>query len=859
MKKLLVAAAVGLSLSSGAIAQDVFEEIVVLAQKREQNIMEVPVAVSALSGTQLVDAGIKDVFDLQQNVPNLIIGQSQTATTTNFAIRGIGSTSNNFGVESSVGLYVDGVYRSRQSSLINEMIDVEFIEVLRGPQGTLFGKNTAAGAIQVRTVAPSQDRDAFVDVTAGDLGLIRVSGAANIPVNDNLAFRGTIFSSQRDGYVDDIALGDDVYNDRDRLGVRLQMLYEPNDDANLRVIVDYAEIDEVCCVGITTVDGLYSQGSLGGVPVPGSDAALLQFGGTVFTRFDYPQPFLDALAGLPGSIITGGEFDDLVAANNFLPESQNEDSGISVEYNQTFDNGVTFTSISAFRTFDTFDRSDVDFTDVDLFTRINDVSLDSFSQEFRIGGEFGSGHNFVLGAYYFAQEIDQFTSTTGTPLTEIYLNANPLVADITTLVDTVAGLAGAPYQPAGTAFLPDVQSADSIVQDQDGYAVFGQVDFALGDNFVLTLGGRYTDESKKIRANYTQNTPAGPRPDFGAISFWGCVITACDPAVPPFNPADLANPEVFAVFAPYFVDGWGAYAFPPIAPRPNLSDTLADDQTTGNVKLTWFPSDTTMFYTSFSTGFKSGGTNTERISPAFDPLFGAETSESFEIGFKGDLGPVRLAFTYFDAEFDDFQAQTFTGTGFNLQNAGSIDNTGYELELLWRPFDTFEAQLIYTHTEADYGSFENGTCWDAFTFHTGIPDPGLPPSFNPVLDAEVCNKTGNPLAYNPEDRLFVSLQQEFNLSTDNNMFVRLEYSSASDQLTDGDLDPFTFQDDFEILNARIGLNLGKSNSSLTLWGRNLTDEVYLIGSADAPVQVGRMFGYPSEPATYGLTYRKNFD
>ena len=230
---LLSLAAGGLLISSQASAQEeemIFEEIVVTAQKREQNIMEVPVAVSAVNAQQIEDAGIKDVYDLQQNVPSLIIGRSQTATTTNFNIRGIGSTSNNFGVESSVGLYVDGVYRSRQSSLINELIDVEAVEVLRGPQGTLFGKNTPAGAIQVRTVAPSHDRDAFVDVTAGDYGLIRVSGAMNFSINDDWAARGTIFSSQRDGYVDDVTLGKDLYNDRDRMGARLQFAYEPSDE-----------------------------------------------------------------------------------------------------------------------------------------------------------------------------------------------------------------------------------------------------------------------------------------------------------------------------------------------------------------------------------------------------------------------------------------------------------------------------------------------------------------------------------------------------------------------------------------------------------------------------------------------------
>lgn len=869
ISRILVVIAAALLINAAAVAQeDVFEEIIVHAQKREQNIMDVPIAVSAITGSQIVDAGISTMFDLQQNVPSLLVNASQTATTSNFSIRGIGSTANNFGVESSVGLYVDGVYRSRQSSLINDLVDVEAVEILRGPQGTLFGKNTPAGAIQVRTVAPSQDRDAFIDVTAGDYSLVQVSAAANIPINENLSFRGTVFATQRDGYVDDIALGKDVYNDRDRIGTRLQLLYEPSDDFNMRIIVDYAEIDEICCAALTLIDGIYSHSNIASFPDPayaGSDSLLLVFGGTVFTDFPYPQAILDGLAAaIPqGTVMAGVGIDDLVGTMNFLPESKNEDSGVSVEINKTFDSGMTLTSITAFRSFNTKDRIDADFSNVDLLTRINDAEQSSFSQEFRLAGEFGSGSNYLVGLYYFGQEIDQSTDTFGGAFGQAYLNNNPLISDLVGFVDFVETQAGFPYQPAGLPFLPrdpltepGIFANDAILQDQDGWAVFGQVDFALGDDFLVTLGARYTDETKKMDAVYTQNTPAGPVPDFNAISLQVCAAQMCDPAVPPFNPAD---PATFAVFAPFFVDGWGAYGVPPISPRPDLNEKLTDDQTTGTVKLTWFASDASMIYASYSTGFKSGGTNTERISPAFDPLFGAETSESFEVGYKGTLGPVRLALTYYDTDFDDFQAQTFTGTGFNLQNAGSIENTGFEVEAFYRPTDSFEAQVIYTHNEADFASFENGTCWDSYPFHTGIQDPGLPPGFNEVLDAQVCDKSGNPLANNSEDRWFIGLEQTFDLSATSSMYLRFEYSSASEMFTDGDLDPFTLQDDFEIMNARIGFNFGQSNSSITLWGRNITDERYHTQSSDSPIQVGRMHGYPAPPATYGVTFRKNFD
>ena len=255
---------------------------------------------------------------------------------------------------------------------------------------------------------------------------------------------------------------------------------------------------------------------------------------------------------------------------------------------------------------------------------------------------------------------------------------------------------------------------------------------------------------------------------------------------------------------------------------------------------------------------RAPGTNTERISPAFNPVFQAEDAESFEVGFKGDLGPVRVALTYYDTTFDDFQEQTFTGTGFNLQNAGEIDSSGFESELLWRPTNSTEVQVIYTHNEADYASFEAGTCWDTFPFHTGIDDPGLPPGLS-AIDPEVCNKSGNRVAYNPEDRLFVAIQQDIMLSDANSMFFRFEYNTTSEQFTDGDLDPFSEQDDFEILNARIGFLFDDWNASLTLWGRNIGDERYYVGSFDAPIQEGRMNLYPAEPETYGITFRKNFD
>jgi len=867
--KLLGVAAGGLVVCMPAAGQETegadsgyFEEIVVTVQRRAQNIMDVPVAVSAMTGTQIEAAGIKDLIDLQQNVPGLLVGQSQTATTTNFNIRGIGSTSNNFGVESSVGLYVDGVYRSRQSSVINDLVDIDTVEVARGPQGTLFGKNTASGAVSMRTVRPSQERDGFVDLTVGDFGLVKVGAATNIPINDEWAFRGTLFSSQRDGYVDDSNFGTDVLNDKDRLGIRLQLAKnEPGDDFAARIIADYSEINEVCCVGLTRIDSLFYRGSLANplTITNGSDAAVVALGGTVFTDFPYSPALLAGFAGLPGSIVTGSGFDGYTTALDFLPVSENQDTGLSVELEWNLSNDMTLKSISAYRAFDTFDFIDGDFSDVDVFTRTNVAEQSSFSQEFQLSGEFGSGSTFVAGVYYFGQNIDQLTDTSGGVFFDTFLDIlNPsgpqLVAGIEALR---AALVGSPLDglvaPATRPFIPGTASMDVTTQDHQGWAAFGQVDFSLSDYITLTLGARYTDETKDIDATYTQ-TANGPRPDLAAVQ--AALIGA---SVGDFS--GLLSGALVPVTQPNVA--WGSYQFPPLAPRANVRESVSDDQTTGTVKLSVFPNDNMMVYASFATGFKAGGTNTDRIDPSFDQVFRAETSESVEIGVKGEFGPVQYVVTYYDTEFDDFQANSFTGTGFNLQNAGTLVIDGWEIELLWRPTDSTEVQAFYAINNGEFTSFEDGTAWDTWVVHTGLwagqGDPGCSGPFDPSNIPNSCPRTGDPIPYNPEDRGFIAVTQNFNLSDSTSMFIRAEYTHISDQFTDGDLDPFSYQDDVELINVRLGLDFANAGSSLTFWGRNITDEHYYHGSFDHPISSDKMFSYPSEPATYGVTFNKSFD
>jgi len=861
---ILLSVACGLIATSASAQEDAsqgfIEEIIVLAQKREQNVQDVPVAVSAISGNYINESGIKDMFDLQQNAPGLIVGQSQNATTSNFSIRGIATSSNNFGLESSVGLYVDGVYRSRQSSMINNLVDIEMVEVLRGPQGTLFGKNTPQGAISIRTVKPDHDTNGFVDLTVGDYGLVNLSAASNFSLSENVAMRATIFSGQRDGYVSDISLGEDILNDRDRIGGRLQLYFTPNDRFDIRIIADYSEIDEICCAALTRFDSIFANSRTSTNPDPflalaedaGSDFALLNLGATIFADSPITDPFRAAvIASLPGTVINRA-FDDYRVALNRLPSSSNEDQGLSIEINYDFEN-VTLTSISAYRSFDSLDIIDADFSDFDMITKENAADQSSFSQELRLAGEIGDGGTYVVGAYYFSQDLDNSSSLTTGPLLGVYAD---LVSDLPLLkagIDAVSAATGGLLPASGIAAPVGTFADEVMMQEHDSWAVFGQVDFALGDRLLLTVGARYTDEEKKMIGTHVQSAQ-GPFADVDAMQTILCQADPTCPFAPFLPPFDPFDPLTQATFAAFSFDGWGTYVLSDaLAPRPDIDTSLEDDQVTYTVKLSWSVSDSTMIYTSYGTGFKSGGTNTDRINVLQDTIFTAEDSEAIEIGIKADLTDhLRVNLALYDIQVNDLQSLAFTGTGFNVQNAGTADTSGVELELWWAPTDSFSMQFNYVRSNADYDDFILGTCWTAFPFHTGMPDPGT------VGPLGTCDHSGGRVAYNPENQVFVAATKDFRLGDSTTLFIRGEYSYGSDLFTDGDTDPLTLVDGYDIVNLRLGLIFENMDAELTLWGRNITDEAYYGGSFDAPLQLGKNNYYPQEPVTWGVTFRKHF-
>ncbi len=344
--------------------------IIVTATKREQTLQDVPISVSVTSGETLEQAQIRDISDLQTVAPSLRVSTLQSSSNTTFIIRGFGNGANNLGIEPSVGVFIDNVFRSRTAGSLNDLINVQRIEVLNGPQSTLFGKNASAGVISVVTREPQFDFGGTAELSYGNYDSIVVKGDVTGPITDALAFSLDGSYNKRDGYGTIVNLDTDI-NDRDRWSTRGQLLFDDGGPARARLIADYSEIDEVCCIAGNVLNGP-------------TGAAVFGVGGALDPEnlFSY-RTFL-----------------------NVVPVNKIKNYGVSLQSDFEF-GPVSLTSITAYRELENFFNQDVDFTSADIVNETRDQAVESFTQEFRLTSDLDGPINFLLGGFYFNEKIDQ--------------------------------------------------------------------------------------------------------------------------------------------------------------------------------------------------------------------------------------------------------------------------------------------------------------------------------------------------------------------------------------------------------------------------------------------------------------------
>ncbi len=776
------------------------EEIIVTAQKREQNIQDVPISISAFDSTFLADAGVDDILELQFFVPGMTVYNNQSPAQTNFNIRGVGTAGNSLSLESSVGIYVDGVYRSRQTSAIGDLVDLQRVEVLKGPQGTLFGRNTASGAVQFLTVAPKlDDDDAFLELQAGSEGYANVKGAINLPVSDTAALRFSVGATQRDGYVNNLTTGTKL-NDRDRLALRGQLLVEASDAVSVRVIADYSELSEKCCSASNALDG------------PGDTIALyLAAGGTLPPAAKLPTvSYLLPIEALGGNVVPASRFNEDVTAMNIDPFADIEEWGLSAEVSWALENDITVTSLTAYRSYESTNFVDADFNSLDTLSASGGwADQTTWTQEFRFAGSLGESTNYVAGVYYFDQELNNLT------ILRLGSMANTLLTGGQTNGNLVGGAPGCAFFGITpicdqAAFPTNGQSDNISAQQQRSWAIFSQADVSLSEELILTLGLRYLDEQKDMDVKFTETI---------------------------FNPI------------------WDA--FTPLSPFVPDVDNLQfnDNSLTGTIKLSYFWDNGMMTYASYGRGYKSGGTNIDRISPATGAplLFRPETSDAYEVGFKGEFMDrrVRVNGAYYFIDYTDFQANTFVGTGFVLQNAGNIGTRGFELDtqMLLAPWLTATAGL--SNVDAEYDAFLGGSC---------IRTPyGAEPDRNVATFPTVCDATGNRVDSTPKWVFFATLDAERQLSDGAVVYGRLDFNSRDENPSGTDNDPNKTGDAYSLTNLRVGYRSSDGRYDAAIWAKNVFDEDYRNGAFNSVIREGSLSAYHTEPRTIGITVRMDFD
>ncbi len=637
----------------------VVEEILVTATKRTESIQDVPIAVAAYDGETLRRAGVRDIRELQILSPSLVLTSSQAETAGTVArIRGVGTTGDNLGLESSVAVFVDGVYRNRNNVALTDLGNVERIEVLRGPQGTLFGKNASAGLIHIITEGPDlEEFNGYAEASIGDQGQSLLAAGLNTPfAQDRFGFRIDGSWRQRDGFIDDLNTGED-YNDRDRWLLRAQLAGQIGDNLNLRLIADVSNREETCCAAVTDIAG--------------PTAAIIN-------AITPPGPTE------PGVVVPAQPFARQTTSNPERGYTQDVDeSGASLEINWDAAIG-TLTSITAYREWESDRSQDIDFTNADILYRAPGTysnDFDTFTQELRLAGESGA-FEWLVGFYYVDETLE-------------FNDAIRIGRDYLTYANIVIALGGEMPLPPGILMDGMGVQSDAWTQDTESWALFTQNTWNATDRLRFTLGLRYTEEDKEMSAFLTADNPACLAIAVGAIVPTG-------PLVPTFACLPLINP---------LVDNSFRFGDPSV---PYLGER-SDDEFTGLLSVAYDLSDDWMGYISVSSGFKAGGFNLDRggldnpllglVPDASDLEFEAETVTSAELGAKGTMlnDRVRLNIAAWYSEFDDYQLNTFTGTNFVVTNLEEATTQGVELEGQAYVTDSLSFQGGVSYTDARYG------------------------------------------------------------------------------------------------------------------------------------------------------------
>ncbi len=866
-------------------------DIVVTAQGRAQVLADVPLAVSAISAETLQQTGATDIRQLNQIAPSLLVSSTGSEANGSARIRGIGTVGDNPGLESSVAVFIDGVYRSRSGIGLNELGEIERVEVLRGPQGTLFGRNASAGIINIVSKAPSPTFAAGAEASYGNYNQLRLSGYVNAPLGQTLSGRIDGVYVKRDGFYHDVTNNTDI-NDRNRWFVRGQLMYEPSSDLTVRLIGDYTRRDEACCAATyVSRDMNPFIGSLND-PAQNNIVRVLR---------DLGQPMAAFTDGYHRNVyVTPGRSYDGIT----------KDWGASLQVDWNL-GGAQLTSITGYRDYFSDQGSDTDYSYVDILYRAPGASSRAFktwSQELRLhGNAFGDKLDWLIGGYYadedltviddlrFGNQYGRFATcriVSGSALAALY---SPTSAGCLAARPALFG-AASPLIYAGFDRLDGINdrgaTRDRYFQNSRNWALFTHNIVHIAKGFDLTVGARYTNERKRFNASFGNDNTA---------------CTANQSALLPLRPNAALTGIVDGILG-LSCQGNSTAELNGVSIR----DERKEHQFTGTAILSWKPTDDLLLYGSWSRGYKAGGFNLDRSALKVPILpfggqagtqalvgnlqFEPETVQAYEVGMKYSSGAFSLNVAGFRQEFKNFQLNTFNGTVFLVQNINGCTanlNGGDRDQNKFAGTGNYNAAAATTGAcpsgDVSYGVLSQGFELEASLVPARDLRIGLGMTYAKTkyrndlvgnssgapLDQALRKLPGSLLSNAPDIVATASFAWTPQLGNSGlSGLVYFDTRLTDDYNTGSDLFPQKGQDSYALVNGRIGIRGKDQRWAVELWAQNLLNQNYTQVAFNSPFQEGaasapftdpqypggrQLFSaYLAEPRTYGVTLRTKF-
>ena len=818
-----------------AQAQMSLEEVVVTARKREETLQETPIAVTALSGDNLDELGLADISDLRKVAPNVDMYEGNGVSGVgNVFIRGVGARNTGVNFDSGVGIYVDGVYVSRPDGAVLDNVDIQSVQVLRGPQGTLFGKNTTGGAILYTTNKPNEEFGGHADLRLGNYNKVDGKLTLNVPLSgDMLMSRFSLYRTTRDGYTESVSNGNpgmldgEEYGEIDRKGGQAQLRWVASDDLLVDLNYTYAKTDQTArgqdCILVEGIEGSGWQAELQNTFIvePSTGKTIQEWCSE------------NEALGI-----------DKIQTDLVPNKYEAETNTLSLTAEWEMNDAMSMKSITAWRGTEGGQTDELDAIGIPLLHRSNfDYSeaepreTDAFSQEFQFSGTaFDDKLDYVFGVFGFYEESD-------------------------------AGAAASPTGPFFNAiFNPNqafyTNTITELFTENTSASLYSQADWNFNDNWRLTLGARYTWEERELERHFRTT-------DLGTVATTGDAM--------------FGVTEQFIVFpsGPETYNPDHGYVIPDDPDNPGSPDPLAvQSLKIDNSDVTPMASlqysfdemgviDTGTVYATVSNGFLSGGiTDTVSVVTREIEEYDPEEVWNYEIGVKLDAWDRRLRMNVavFHTDYSDRQLTTVrinpdTGRiAGALINADSSSITGIEIETQIIPIDNLQIIANLSFNDGEIDEYDDERI-------LSVPEDGMVPAActtvtvgtGQVMNCPIDRSDEN-LPRLPEEIYFLSAQYNWDTGAGRVVpMVSWSYRTSVDNCFDrSSCLSGIYQGDQEDLSARLTWFSPDENLRITAYGNNLTDERYVIGGTPL-VDVTQTAGTINNlPRMYGVEVSYDF-